>query len=362
MKTSIFFLLTLATLCCAAFINQYDEASQQILSNASFSSGLDHWQLRKKGADTVIVQHGELAIHSSDAKTNVSLYQTITNRFIGKNVRVKAFLRSNDVVAGIKPYNRARLLLVQHFGDKAIYTLPHQVMTLEGTNDWQEVSEVFTIAADCTEFRVVVQLNCCSGDFFLKDLNLYQVVETSLYQKIKWLLRGAWVLFSFLLFIPYLKNQPLAISKALLLITVAAILVGTTMPAEVKSNLIERIESQLTTQTSKINVIHPATMDAYTQSWWQQLVGEKIYISKIAHFMLFAFLVLLVRRNNPSRHVSMLMLDVFMLACATELSQFFVENRSPLLTDLFIDMAGAGTGLLLAKPLLPPRRLHAPEG
>lgn len=357
-KTGLFLLLALATLYCAAFINQYDVTGQQILNNPSFSSDLDHWQLHKKEADMVLVQHGELAMHSSAAKTSVSLYQVITNPPVGKKIQVKAVLRSNDVVAGSKSHNRARLLLVQYFGDKAIYKLPHQVMALEGTNDWQEVSEAFTIAEDCTELRVVVQLSRCSGDFFLNDLSLYQVVESSLYQKVKWLIRGAWLLFSFLLFIPYLRNQALAISKALILITVAVILVGTTMPAKVKNNLKGQIENQLMMQTGKMIAGHPATTDMQPQSWWQQLIKEKLNISKSAHFMLFALLFLLLRRNNPSRPISLLLLDLFMLASATELSQIFIEHRSPLVTDLLIDMAGACTGLLLAKPLLPPRPLH----
>jgi VanZ family protein len=351
MKTIIFFLLSLATLGCVTFIPQYSESDQQILSNANFSSGLEHWQLRKKGADTVIVRDEELAMHSSDAKTSVSLYQTIPNRFSGKKLRVKALLRTNDVVSGIKPHYRARLLLVQYFGDKAAYTLPHQVIALEGTNDWQEVSEVFTISADCTEFRIVVQMSHCSGDFFLKDLSLYQVTAPPLYTWIKWLFRGAWVLFSFFLFTPYLKNQQLEVSKSLLLITVAAIFIGTTMPAEVKFNLKERIDNQLTTQMNKMGTAHPATPDTRTQTWWQQLSGEKTDITKVAHFTLFAFLVILLRRNNPSKPAGLLLVDILMLAFATELSQFFIEHRSPLITDVLIDMAGGGHRVATSKAL-----------
>ncbi len=343
MKTVIFFLLSLATLGCVTFITQYSETSQQILKNANFSSGLEHWQLHKKGSDTVIVQDEELAMHSSDAKTSVSLYQTIPNRFIGKKLRVKALLRSNNIVTGIKPYHRARLLLVQYFGDKADYNLPHQVTAVEGTNNWQMEDEVFNISEDCTALRIVVEMRHCSGDFYLKDLSLYQVEETFLYTQVKWLMRGAWILFSFFIFIPYLTNQQLTVAKTLLLVTVAAILVGTTMPAEVKNHLKERIEDQLTIRSNK-DVVHHATTEAYTPSKWQQFVDEKLDITKFAHFILFAFLILLLRRNNPSRPVRLLLLDILMLACATELSQFFIEHRSPLFTDLLIDMAGAGSG------------------
>lgn len=347
MKTIIFFILLLTTLVCVTCITQYSDISQQLLNNADFSSGLEHWQVQKNGSGKVIIQNEELAMHSSDTKTEVSLHQTITNGFIGKKFRVQAQLRSHNIVPGPRPYDRARLLLVQYFGDKADYVLPHQVETLKGTNDWQVGNGVFTISEDCTAVRIVAQIRYCSGDFFIKDLSLYQIEETPLYNKIKWLLRGAWVLFSFLIFVPYLKNQQLAIfSKAFLLVTVTIILVGTTMSAEVKNHLKEQIKDQLMMRNSYESGGHPTT-EVYTPSKWQQFVDSKLDITKIAHFTLFAFLLLLLRRTNPSRPVRLVLLDIFMLACATELSQFFIEHRTPLFTDLLIDMAGAGSAFFL---------------
>jgi len=77
--------------------------------------------------------------------------------------------------------------------------------------------------------------------------------------------------------------------------------------------------------------------------WWQAGV-EKVDITKVAHFVLFALLAFLLRLTSPARPVRMLMLDLFMLACATELSQFFINDRSPLFTDVMIDMAGGVMG------------------
>ena len=39
-------------------------------------------------------------------------------------------------------------------------------------------------------------------------------------------------------------------------------------------------------------------------------------------------------------------LDLLLLVCVTELSQFFIDGRSPLLTDVLIDMGGGGMGVL----------------
>lgn len=353
LKTVFFFLLTLLTLWGAAVIPQYLDTGPQLLSNADFSSGLEQWQSRKTAADTISVDNGVLALHSADVKTNVALYQTIGKDFGGKKLRLKASLRSRGVLAGDQPWNKARLVLLQYFEDKAQYSLPHIVVALDGSNKWQEVSAVFSIAPDCTGFQVAAEMSRCSGDFFLKNLSLFQVEENPQYKYAQWPIRSAWVLFAFFLFIPYLKNQTVMAPKILLLLTVIVILIGTTMPAALKTDLKERIDLTVTTQTNKIVAVTQAVSEHNTtQTHWLESQVEKVNITKVAHFILFAFLVFVLRRSNPSRPVSGLIVDVFMLAAATELSQFFVENRSPLFRDLLLDMAGGGTGWIAAKPFL----------
>lgn len=67
------------------------------------------------------------------------------------------------------------------------------------------------------------------------------------------------------------------------------------------------------------------------------------YIDNIGHFGLFAVLSLLLMRVNPSRPVRLQVLDLFMLACVTELVQLYADGRTPEVIDVVIDMAGAGT-------------------
>ena len=45
----------------------------------------------------------------------------------------------------------------------------------------------------------------------------------------------------------------------------------------------------------------------------------------------------------------LIMVDVLVLACATELLQLFVEGRGALPLDMVIDMAGSATALLIHK-------------
>ncbi len=349
LKALLFSLLTLATFCTTAFIEQYQNTGPQILTNADFASDLSKWEFHKGYNDTITVKDGVVSLQSEDPASSVSLYRIIPNTFSGKTLQLRGLLHSKDIVAGEKPYNKARLLLVQYRHERANWKRPHTVIALEGTNDWQDVKAGFTISEDCSEFRIIIQMSRCRGEFFLKDLSLHQIEETILYGWIKWLIRGAWIFFICFLFLSYLKSDRIIVSKLPVLITVAAILIGTAMPATVKNNIKRAIDYELTPKTKTIHTHIVLAKDNLSQLAWLQTAIKQIDITKIAHFALFALLVLILRYNNPTLSRRRLLFDIFLLACATELNQFFVENRSPLITDVIIDMAGAGTGVLLSR-------------
>ncbi len=67
--------------------------------------------------------------------------------------------------------------------------------------------------------------------------------------------------------------------------------------------------------------------------------------------------------GNPGRSKMRQMGDIFMLACATECIQFYIDGRSPLFSDVLIDMAGGLSALvlyvLLVKVGLSTKRLNA---
>ncbi len=345
-KFLLFALLTLATLFSDRFIDQYQDVGQQLLADADLSTGLSSWHPSGSADAAVTITDKEISLRAPDTNANVRIHQKITVPMSSKMVQLRALVRTKKVVAGEKSWHRARLLLVQYVDGKARWHLPHQVIALEGTNDWQEVSNVFTIASDCNEFRVVVQMSNCSGQFFLKGLRLYEAEETALYGRVKWLIRGAWILFILFVFVPYRINGNVTVSTLPVCITVVVLLVGTTMPGSVKDDLKGRIEV-LAGAVSEIHITPSPAMDGSSSPGWLRSAVKEIDYTKVAHFVLFALLVVLIRYKNPDRPVKSLFLDIVMLACATELSQLFIENRSPLFTDVLIDMAGGGVGLLL---------------
>ena len=92
---------------------------------------------------------------------------------LGNGTQIRADFQ--DVVAGQKPWNKARLLLVQYEGKSARYNVPHQVAGLEGTHDWEHYEAVFEIMPWAAEFGVVAQLSRCTGRLEIKNIQLYPV-------------------------------------------------------------------------------------------------------------------------------------------------------------------------------------------
>lgn len=71
-------------------------------------------------------------------------------------------------------------------------------------------------------------------------------------------------------------------------------------------------------------------------------------ITKIAHFSLFALLalVLLLKQKTP---LLQLFCKLLLLASASEMIQLYADERTPLFTDVLIDMAGVGIVFLSFK-------------
>ncbi len=77
-----------------------------------------------------------------------------------------------------------------------------------------------------------------------------------------------------------------------------------------------------------------------TQLPWQ--------LTKVAHFVLFAALACVARLPPLGQSGLRVLTSALALALLTEGLQYFASQRDPSLTDVGIDMAGAGLGMLLA--------------
>lgn len=340
----LFALAALFTIGSNIFFAKYQNSSQQLLENPQFANELRGWQTKKSPAREIVLKDGTVTLTSRDKEGQIEIYQDVKSQDQDARFRLEAELRSIDVSAGEKSWNKARLLLLPFIDGKASYKMKHVAAFLVGTQGWKRVSEVFHFPKGCQTLRVVAQMSRCSGEFSLRNPTLYRVVETPLFSFSKWIVIPLWAAFFFSLFQPCLRGTGNFCIKLLLVLTVAAIVVGTTIPGRFKNDLRDDLLQEARSSTTSVQ-----------QTVKEMMVAEhirpfklpKVDITKLAHFFLFALLALLLLLTNPGISVKQLLLNLFLVACSTELIQLYMEGRSPLIRDVVIDMAGGGMTVIL---------------
>ncbi|OGQ95812.1 MAG: hypothetical protein A2521_01250 [Deltaproteobacteria bacterium RIFOXYD12_FULL_57_12] len=75
------------------------------------------------------------------------------------------------------------------------------------------------------------------------------------------------------------------------------------------------------------------------------------HAAKYGHFFVFAFIGLCLALSPTAIDKRLLLLDCMLLAGASEMVQFFIQGRQPLVGDWLIDMAGAVLGVFLSEAL-----------
>ncbi len=212
-----------------------------------------------------------------------------------------------------------------------------------------EYSVVIPVLSGVSEALVVIQLNHCIGELQSSGLSLFQVEENPGYQRVRWVVFGSWAIFLGCVFAPGLLGPCTGrLRPALILLVCLAILLGTTVPGGIKNDAKHELLSQAHSYASQVVELggpsaHTLAKELKEEKWL------KIDITKVAHFLLFALLggLLYVRQDQGA--VWRIFVDGGILACSTELLQLFVDDRSALVGDVLIDLAGVGCAVLLMR-------------
>ncbi|MES2424146.1 MAG: VanZ family protein [Pseudomonadota bacterium] len=110
--------------------------------------------------------------------------------------------------------------------------------------------------------------------------------------------------------------------KAVLLLQVVALFVGTLMPGTARYVLERRVDSALS--------------------------GPSLPLSSLAHLLLFASVAVVLRRRPFNWSVPRIVVATLVLALLSEGLQHFAIDRHPRLVDVGIDMVGTLLGLVIA--------------
>ncbi|MFH2124030.1 MAG: VanZ family protein [Pseudomonadota bacterium] len=339
----LFVLAALFTISSNTLIEKYQSSSRQLLENPLFSIGLQGWQTKESPGRAIVLKDGTVILKSLDKEGQIEIYQEVKGQGQNTRYRLEAELQTTDVASGEKSWNKARLLLIPIIDGKASYKLKHAAASLVGSQDWKTYSEVFQIPKGVQTIRVVAQMSRCSGEFSLRNPTLYRVVETPLYTFSKWLVISLWATFFFSLFQPCLRTKGNFFFKILLVLTVVAIVIGTAIPGQLKNDL----RDDLLRESGIFTIpVQQTVKEIMVAEDLRPFDVPKVDITKLAHFFLFALFALLLLFTNPEMSVKQLLLNLFLVACSTELIQLYVEGRSSLIRDVAIDMAGGGIILL----------------
>jgi len=152
------------------FIPRFEQAGPDMLTG--------QWPVHSQKKENVTISDKDLYLWAEDNNKSINVSQNILSFKKGELLNLSADLWCEDVQAGEKSYNMARLLFVQNDGYKNRWDFPHSVAFLDGLKDWAFYSENFMVQAETKQIKVVAQLSHASGKFRLKNIQLYPVQQT----------------------------------------------------------------------------------------------------------------------------------------------------------------------------------------
>ena len=327
-KIIIFALLAAMTIFCHFFIDQYEKSNPEMLG--------DNWTMHGSENGRAEIEENGLFLFSSDQKQSVSIRQDIQSFEQGSILKLSADMKCENIRPGEKPWNLARLLLVQYNSQKNRLNFLHQVASLTGTREWKSYSQYFTIGPETKKIKIIAQLSKSTGFFRLKNLHLYPVTQTKIYPWFKIGILGAWGLFAVILLgscFFYGNNK--TVLRVMLGLAFIAIIIGTTMPNDMKIRVSGQIKNHINGVT-----------DTFSDRFEPAIAW---YISKAGHFCFFLLFGLALSMLLGRKSSIPVMIHIMLLAGTTELAQFYVDDRSPLVWDFVIDGSGGLIGILLVK-------------
>ncbi|BHH84237.1 hypothetical protein LA52FAK_25260 [Desulforhopalus sp. 52FAK] len=328
-------------------INQYTETGEQLLINPGFRGGLDGWQLEGNRSAIVKDNVGSVMINVLDSVASVQLFQKLDPALLGERVVLRSTVKSEGIIGGAKGWEKGRVAFVQYVEGKAMYSTPHVVVALDGTHDWAEYNQVFNILPEVSNVIVSLQLGHASGELNVKELSLFRVNINPLYSVVRFVVFGIWAVFIIFVFISsIIASVDNKTSSCAVILVIGAIILGTTVPASLKNSAKSEIVSHAKASVDKL-VEYGGTTTADLTATLSTKKWLSVDITKVAHFMLFGLLGGVLFLYRGTRTIWQILIDVTILACGSELIQLFIEGRSGLVGDVFIDLAGAGCAIVL---------------
>ncbi len=318
----LFILLAVATLVCYHRFDQYQQTGPELLTG--------EWKFWATENSWIDIKADGLTLFSSDAKTGVSAHQNLAIVKSGTVLLVSADVKCDNVIAGKQSWDVARIILAQNDGKQDHWNLPHTAVALTGSHDWKHYRKTFTIAPGTQKIRLFAQLSQATGSLQIRNIHVYPVHENEAYQSVRNLILSAWGAYFLLFAGSFLFIDKKNFFIRLLLVSVfISIIAGITLPGDIKNLVLSDVKVQIHSESELFKAAIP----------WD--------LSKVWHFCFFFLFGLILLAVLDKASIMQGIIMVFLLAGGTELTQLYIEGRTPLVSDFFIDAAGGIVGMVL---------------
>lgn len=325
-----------------AFFNLYDRYEPygpELLSDPSFTEGFEKWTISGRG-DAQLLEDGTVILQAAAPNKGVAVRQYLADPTRHRLVRLKGELRSKNIQMGKQNWHSGRLVLASFDENQRMMSVPHVVVNLLGTQDWKTYQAVFQIPQNAIEVSVSLQIIGTTGELGARNLSLYEVQLHSHYNIYRSIGLALWIFMLAWLSLTLSSQLRLDLPHFALAFIFFSIVIGVLMPSALKSN----IEGEV------------STFFAYFSNWLNPntshfMENDPIKVSDLGHFLLFTLLAIVTSWAYPTQNRFHLLSSLICLAAVTEVLQFFVKGRLPLMTDLIIDVAGLLIGISLFSSL-----------
>jgi VanZ family protein len=351
-KVAALLLLSIATILLFNLHEKYTVSGPELLNNASFDNNLAGWVHTPHGISTSDPAVGGVRLHSEIPATSIQITQIIPDAKPYPLLRLSCDIKTHNVAEGKARWMTARVLLVSHdLKENPMYHLPHTLINLSGTHNWEHHEAVFPIDANATSISVSVQLAQATGTMWVKNISLRPVTQMDSFYTLRITAALLWVVVILWIAAPLTRWALGNIQSATVIALAVIIALGTLMPVALKVYISSSLfPGDLNSE------LHVAFSDVAFFKFTPLLPTPDIF--KAGHFILFAMLAAAAfsRRTFPASR-SGLLAFLLLFALVTEVLQLFVGGRGAQLGDLVIDSAGIATGLMLlwlARLFLPP--------
>lgn len=348
LMVAVFLALAAATVLLGVAYSRYRSVGPELLVNGDFSRGLDHWRIQGPPAAVSLTREEPptVRLHSADPDRYTGIVQSIRDPGRFKLLELSGMIRTKAVAAGKEAWHKARLIL-SSFDEKGRW-IPgaHLVVALVGDHPWKRYAEVFQVIPEAEELRVSIQLAQATGIVWARDLSLREAMQRPLYVFVQTGVFGLWGLFIACLMVPLVLGCPRNLLRLALTASILLVLSGTLLPGPYR-RVVERdmtdayVAAIAHREPGAADTQQPAQGRSHRIKVWEGIRN----IAKAGHFVLYGLLAFSLAAAFPARAWGILMLELGMMGGGTEMLQFFIEGRTPLVGDWLLDLAGATAAL-----------------